>query len=77
MVVEIITPEKKVFSGNTSYVQLPGANGSFGVLENHTNMVAVLQKGNVKIVSEDETLDFEINGGIVEVLKNKIQVLAE
>ena len=77
MVVEIITPDKEIFSGNASLIQLPGMDGSFEVLKNHANMVAALKKGKVKVVLESETLYFEINGGVVEVGKNKVQVLAE
>jgi F-type H+-transporting ATPase subunit epsilon len=76
MIVEIITPNKKIFSGNASLVQLPGIDGLFTILENHAPLVAALQKGKVKIISEEETLYFEINGGVVEVLKNKVEVLA-
>ena len=77
MIVEITTPDKEIFSGNASIVNLPGVDGSFGVLENHANMVAALKKGKIKLISEGETLYFEINGGVVEVLKNKISILAE
>jgi len=77
MIVEITTPDKEIFSGNASLIQLPGTDGLFEILENHAAMVAALSKGKIKIVSKNETLFFEINGGIVEVLKNKVQVLAE
>jgi len=77
MVVEIITPDKEIFSGNASLIQLPGIDGLFAILENHANMLAALKKGKIKIISEGETLYFEINGGVVEVLKNKVQVVAE
>ena len=77
MVVEIITPCKMIFSGNASLVGFPGMDGSFSILENHAPLVAALKKGQIKVVSEGETLFFEINGGIVEVLKNRIEVLAE
>ena len=77
MNVEIISPDKEIFSGSASLVQFPGVDGLFEVLENHATMVAALKKGKIKLVSEGRTLFFEINGGVVEVLKNKIQVLAE
>jgi F-type H+-transporting ATPase subunit epsilon len=77
MVVEIISPEKEIFSGNASLIQLPGLDGSFEILEHHANMIAALKRGKVKLVFEDKTLDFKINGGVVEVLKNRVQVLAE
>ena len=77
MTVEIITPDKEIFSGNASLIQLPGIDGLFEVLENHAALVATLKKGTVKLISEEKTLYFEINGGVVEVLKNKVEVLAE
>jgi len=77
MIVEITTPDKEIFSGNASLINLPGIGGSFGILENHANMVAILKKGKIKLISEGKTLYFEINGGVVEVLKNRVSVLAE
>jgi len=77
MIVEIVTPDKEIFSGSASLVQLPGLDGLFEILENHAALVAALSKGKIKLISENETHYFEINGGVVEVLKNKVQVLAE
>jgi len=77
MTVEIITPDKEIFSGTASLVQLPGIDGLFEILENHAALVAALSKGKIKLISENETLFFDINGGVVEVLKNRVQVLAE
>ncbi|MCL2289891.1 MAG: ATP synthase F1 subunit epsilon [Bacteroidetes bacterium] len=76
MIVEILTPNKTIFSGNASSIKLPGIDGSFAILENHAPLVAALAKGKVQIISDDETLYFEIAGGVVEVLKNKVEVLA-
>jgi len=77
MTVEIVTPDKEIFTGNASLVQLPGLDGLFEILENHAALVAALSKGKIKLISENETLFFEIKGGVVEVLKNKVQILAE
>jgi len=77
MTVEIITPDKEIFSGIASLVQLPGLDGLFEILENHAALIAALSKGKIKLISENKTLFFDINGGVVEVLKNKVQVLAE
>jgi len=76
MIVEITTPDKEIFSGNASMVNLPGVDGSFEILENHANMVAALKRGTIKLISEGETFFFEINGGVVEVLRNKVSILA-
>jgi F-type H+-transporting ATPase subunit epsilon len=78
MFLEIITPEKKVYSGDVEAVKLPGADGSFGILNNHAPIIATLKKGIVKVTDNAKRIEnFEINGGVVEVLNNKITVLAE
>jgi len=77
MKVEIITPDKEIFSGIVSLIQLPGVDGLFEVLENHAAMIAALKKGKVKLISEDKILYFTINGGVAEILENKVQILAE
>ena len=78
MLLEIITPDKKIFSGEVSLVQLPGTNGSFEILNNHAPIISTLAKGKIKIKdAEKNTQFFEINSGVVEVQKNKIIVLAE
>ncbi len=74
MNIEIITPDKKVFSGDANLVTLPGKDGSFQVLNDHAPLVATLGKGDLVI---DNRQTFTIDGGTVEVLKNKILVLAE
>jgi F-type H+-transporting ATPase subunit epsilon len=77
MTVEIITPDKEIFSGSASLVQLPGLDGLFEILENHAALVAALKNGKIKLISENELRYFDINGGVVEVLNNKVKVLAE
>lgn len=78
MHLDIITPDKSVFSGDVISVQLPGVEGSFQILKNHAPLIATLATGNVKIVdSHKETVSFTISGGVVEVLNNKVTVLAE
>jgi F-type H+-transporting ATPase subunit epsilon len=78
MKLEIITPEKTIFSGEVDMVQLPGLDGLFAILNNHAPMIAALGRGQVKIREGEKTLHyFEISGGILEVLKNKVLVLAE
>lgn len=77
MKLEIITPEKRIFEGETDLVQLPGSDGLFEILNNHAPMIAALGKGRVKVGDNGNFQYFEINGGVVEVLNNKILVLAE
>jgi F-type H+-transporting ATPase subunit epsilon len=77
MILEIITPDKKLFSGNVEAVKLPGADGWFGILENHAPLIATLKKGNVTVTDSQNIHEFPIAGGVVEVLNNKVIVLAE
>lgn len=78
MNIEIINPDKTIFSGEGELVQLPGKDGSFEILNNHAPLISVLRKGKVKVVDKDGKKQFfEINGGVIEVLKNKVLILAE
>jgi len=78
MTVDIITPDNTIFSGEADIVQLPGKDGSFEILNNHAPLIAVLKKGKIKVVDlKKEKLFFEINGGVIEVVKNKVLILAE
>jgi len=78
MLLEIITPDKKVYSGQVKLVQLPGTKGSFEILNNHAPIISTLEKGSIKVEQIDgQILIFEVEGGIVENKDNKIIVLAE
>jgi F-type H+-transporting ATPase subunit epsilon len=73
MYLEIITPDRKVFAGEAAVVTLPGVNGSFQILNDHAAIVSTLQKG--ELVADKQS--FQIEGGVVEVINNKVLVLAE
>ena len=78
MLLEIFTPEKKLFSGDVQGVQLPGIDGLFEVLDKHAPLVSALGVGSVKVLhkgSPSET--YAIQGGFVEVINNKATVLVE
>jgi len=78
MNIEIINPDKTIFNGEADVVQLPGKDGSFEILNNHAPLISVLRKGKIKIVDKERKEQFfEINGGVIEVLKNKVLILAE
>ena len=78
MHLEIITPEKKIYTGDVSMVNLPGSDGSFGILENHAPIISTLKKGVIKITELNQIeKSFEVNGGVIEMSKNNIIVLAE
>ena len=78
MTLEILTPEKKIFSGEVYGVQLPGIDGSFEVLNKHAPLVSALKSGKLKILKDKSNSDiFTIQSGFVEVLNNKATVLVE
>ncbi len=78
MTLEILTPEKKIFSGEVYGVQLPGIDGSFEVLEKHAPLVSALKAGKLKILKDKTaTSSYEIQSGFVEVLNNVASVLVE
>lgn len=78
MHLEIITPEKKLFTGEVKLVQVPGSMGSFEILNNHAPIISTLDQGKIKIISPDDKITFfEIGGGIIEVKQNNIIILAE
>lgn len=78
MFLEIITPDVTIFQGEVKLIQLPGSTGSFEILDNHAPLISSLNAGKVKIIdSSNEKKFFDIKGGVVEVLNNKIILLAQ
>jgi F-type H+-transporting ATPase subunit epsilon len=93
MILEIVSPEAQLFSGEVTSVTLPGIDGSFQILNNHAPIVSVLKKGVVKINASkfelkkeviskfikinDQNYNLEIESGTIEMKENKIIVLAD
>jgi len=75
--LEIITPEKKVFEGEVNMVTFPGTDGSFQVLNDHAPLISSLKKGDLEFRDKKTEHTVGITGGIVEILNNKVIVLAE
>lgn len=77
MHLEIITPDRKVFEGEVTAARFPGADGSFEVLNNHAPLIAALKAGDVTLTGAAGRDTIRIEGGVVEVLRNNVIVLAE
>ncbi len=78
MNVVILTPDKEVFKGTIKSIKVPGADGEFEVLKNHAPVVASLMNGRVRIIDEaNQSTEFNITKGFIEVLNNDISVLVE
>jgi F-type H+-transporting ATPase subunit epsilon len=78
MNLEILTPEKKLFSDEVYGVQLPGETGSFEVLDKHAPLVSALKSGRIKVLNDrNHSTYFDIKSGFVEVINNRVSVLVE
>ena len=78
MILDILTPEKLLFQGEVKSIKLPGTNGEFEILNNHAPIISTLSKGDIYITDiENKKQNFSINGGVIEMQKNKIIVLAD
>lgn len=75
--VDIITPERNLYSGTATAVQLPGAEGLFQILAGHAPIMAALSSGRVKIDTSKGSEFVAIEGGVVEVSGNTVTVLAK
>lgn len=78
MHLDIITPEKTLFSGEIEIVKLPGTLGSFEVMINHAPIISTLMKGRIKVKDTLGVVSyFDISSGVAEVLNNAVKVLVE
>lgn len=78
MVVEIVSPSGRVFSGDATRVKAPGVEGSFEVLKNHAPMIAAIEIGSIVVTDNaGQTITFATSGGFVEVQNNMVSVVAE
>lgn len=76
MILEVITPEKSVYKGEVVLVQLPGAMGSFEIMYNHAPIIAILEKGRLKVIDQERNKFYiDIESGVVEVKNNLITVI--
>lgn len=78
MFLEILTPEKKVFSGDIKLVKVPGSSGSFEIMHKHAPLISTIDSGSLKVITQDDVVKiFDVRGGVVEVKNNHVIVLVE
>ena len=75
MQVEVLTPDKTLYTGEADVITLPGSNGSFQIMANHAAMIANLKPGKMEVKHGADVQTFDVTGGLVEVLSNKVVVL--
>ena len=77
MHLEILTPEKKIFEGDVTIATFPGSDGSFQVMDHHAPLISLLKEGIVEYKSKELNDSIQITGGVVEVMKNRVVLLAD
>ena len=76
MTVYILTPDATLFSGEATYVGLPGSDGSMGIMDRHAALITTLKEGEVLVRGAQGEETFAVKGGTVEVLNNVVTSLA-
>ncbi|MHC4469474.1 MAG: ATP synthase F1 subunit epsilon [Planctomycetota bacterium] len=75
--LSVVTPEGSLFKGAASFVAVPGADGEIGILPGHAALIAQLGIGGLRIATEDdETERFALRGGFLQVMDDKVTLLA-
>lgn len=76
--VEIVTGERVVYErDNVSMVVAPGAEGSLGILPSHAPLVSLLKEGELRVTSGGDEESIAVHGGFLEVVNNKVVILAD
>ena len=77
MQLQIITAEREVFSGAVDALVAPGIAGQLGILPSHAPLMTVLEPGELMVRSEGEESFLALSGGYMEVLGNRVTILAD
>jgi F-type H+-transporting ATPase subunit epsilon len=75
--LQIVTPERKIFSDTVGNVYLPGADGELGILDGHASLVTALQPGELRYDKDGKTVVLAIGTGFAEVTEHKVNVLTD
>ncbi|MCA8959721.1 MAG: ATP synthase F1 subunit epsilon [Planctomycetes bacterium] len=77
LICDVLTPEGPIYSGPADMVVAPAADGEIGILPRHAPLITALGKGTLKLKTGGTTTKWIVEGGFLEVLENKVSVLAE
>ena len=75
--IDIVTAEKTIFSGKARLLQIPGIEGEMGILPSHAPIITELDSGEILIEKDQEVISLILSGGFLEVLNNKVTILAD
>ena len=74
---DLVSPERLVFSAAVDAVQIPGAEGDFGVLPNHSPVMSVIREGVLRVENDGTVTEYQLDGGFADVTPEGVTVLAE
>lgn len=74
---DLVSPERLVVSAHVDSVQVPGSEGDFGVLPNHSPVMAMIRPGTLVVENDGKTQSYELDGGFADVTAEGVTVLAE
>ena len=77
MRLEIVTAERVVYSEDVNILVAPGIDGELGILPRHAPLLTVLKPGEIRVVKDGEETYMAVSGGFLEVLGNKVTILAD
>ena len=75
--LEIVTPEKKTYSGEVESVVVPGTQGELGILPGHVGLMTQIEPGELVVMEKGREIRLAVGGGFVEVLNNRVSVLTD
>lgn len=75
--LKIVTPEKEIFNEEVSQVNLPSAEGELGILPNHTNLMAKLIPGELKIKKDNKIQIMAVGGGFLQMTDNTLIIMTD
>ena len=77
LTVSVISPERVLFEGQASSVVAPGHDGQLGILTGHAPLMTVLGKGVLRLEGAGAESRFQVGGGFLQVVDNKVRVVTE
>lgn len=77
LILEIVTPEKMVFSGKVEEATIPGTEGEFGVLRGHASLLSSIETGELSFTRDGRRTRYAVSTGYAEVTSGKVTVLVE
>ena len=75
--LEIVAAEREVYSEDVNVVVAPGIDGELGILPRHAPLLTVLKPGELRVIKDGEETYISVSGGFMEVLGNKVTILAD